>query len=344
MHATAILLRAVALGGLFTVLPLAVLAQDDDQDSDQTNWNHFGLDFTMGINIKARFMNAGEAPPAPPSAGDAVNRGYTDGFVNVDSSRNAGGETWNWGYQHASQISGDTLLLHADALSASSGNSADNNNPHLGFEFSYVRDLGHETWGRWGLKAAFGYTDINLSSSGSQSVNGELITDTYQLNGITPPVAPYVGSFSGPGPVIGSSPTRAITPEVAIITGNRSVDANLFDFHFGPTADVYLTRRLSVELGGGFAFGVVNSTFDFNETTTTASGFSNVSGNTDNTGCVVGAYAEAGLAYRVCREASLYAGAEFQYLGDFDQSAEGNSVQLDLNRSVFFLLGVEVHF
>jgi hypothetical protein len=37
---------------------------------------------------------------------------YDDGFVFVDSSGNAGGFTWFWGYQNASQIQGDFLVFH----------------------------------------------------------------------------------------------------------------------------------------------------------------------------------------------------------------------------------------
>ena len=314
MHLTASFLRAIATGGVFTAVAFSVLAEDDTP----SDWNHFGLDFRMGFNIQAKFTGAGVLAPPPPSAGSAVNRTYSDGFVNVDSSGNAGNLTWNWGYQHATQISGDTLLMHATSVSGDSIND----DPNLGFEVSYVRDLGHESWGRWGLKAAFGYTGIDMRTG------VQLITDTYQRGGVTPPIAPFAGSFSGPGVVIGSTPTRSTTSG-----GNESLDATLYDFRLGPTVDLNITKRLSVELGGGLAVGVVDSTFAVNETTSTSS-----------TGCQVGAYAEAGLAYRVCDAASLFAGAQFQYLGNFNQSVGGYNAQLDLSQSIFCVLGFEFHF
>ena len=316
MHSTAFFLRAIAIGGVLTTFSSSVLAQDDNP----SDWNHFGVDFRMGFNIQAKFTGTGFLAPSPASAGPAVNRTYSDGFVNVDSSGNAGNLTWNWGYQHSGQWVGDTLQMHDTSVSGGSVND----DPNLGFEVSYVRDLGHESWGRWGIKLAFGYTDMDMRNS------VQLITDTYQLGGVKPPIAPYSGSFSGPGVVIGSSPTRSIGPG-----GNESLDATLYDFRLGPTVELNITKRLSVELGGGLAVGVVDSTFAINEATTTS---------TSSTGCQVGAYAEAGLAYRVCHAASIYGGAQFQYLGDFNQSVGGRSAQLDLSHSIFCVLGLEFHF
>lgn len=332
MQPTLSLLRQIGLGAVLALVPFTVGAQNDPS----ADWNHFGLDFRMGFNIKAKFMDGGPgAAPADPSAGGAVNRRYNDGFVNVDGSGNAGGQTWNWGYQHPSQVSGDTLLMHATTTSSATGQSR-NDDPIPGIEFNYVRDLGHEKWGRWGIKAAFGYTEMNLRDTDPMSASGRLITDTYQLHGVSPPMAPYAGSFSGPGAVIGSTPTRSIAPGTTAIAGNRSMDATLFDFRLGPSVDFNIVKNLAIELSGGLAVGVVDSTFAFAETGS--------SGSTRDAGCQVGAYAEAGLSYRVCQAASLFAGGQFQYLGDFNQSLGGHSAQLDLSQSVFCVFGLRFHF
>jgi hypothetical protein len=140
-----------------------------------------------------------------------VNRTYNDGFVGVDRSGNAGGQTWNWGYHNASQVSGDTLAMHATSAT-SGGSQTVTDDPNLGFEASFVRDLGHETWGGWGVKAAFGYTAMDFHSSAPLTGHGEVVTDTSQLGGVRPPAAPYTGSFNGPGPVINSTPTRCADP------------------------------------------------------------------------------------------------------------------------------------
>ncbi|MDB6022750.1 MAG: hypothetical protein JWQ04_2607 [Pedosphaera sp.] len=336
------LIKFLAVATAVSAAPFALRAQNDG-DSD---WNHFGMDARMGFNIRAKFLNQGAmAAPASPAAGGAVNRAYTDGFVNTDVSGNQGGLTWNWGYKNAAQAPGnDTLLFHASAVDGATSSRADD--PSLGFELSYLRDVVHADWGSWGVKASFGYSRINLSDNQPQTANFTQITDAYALGGIQVPMAPYNGSFNGPGPVIGSTPTRTatVTPGGASIIGSRGIDANLFDFHLGPSADFRLSNRLSLQVGGGLALGLVASKFSFAETTTTPAGTVAASGSSHDTDCLVGAYAEAELAYRFWRSASVFVGAEFQYLGDFHQSAAGHDAQLDLSQTIFCKAGFQWKF
>jgi hypothetical protein len=338
------LFKFMAVAATMAAAPFAVRAQDEGD----SGWNHFGMDARLGFNIRAKFMNEGgfaaSAPP-PPAAGGAVNRNYKDGFVNVDSSGNAGGQTWNWGYQHASQAPGnDTLLMHVDSVGGV--NLTRQDDPSLGFEFSYARDFAHADWGNWGVKFAFGYSRINLQDNQPQTASVTQITDTYALGGIQVPLAPYNGSLNGPGAVIGSAPTSRTTtvvPGGAMNTGSRGIDATLYDFRLGPNAEFRLSKRLSLQLSGGLALGVADSTFSFSETTT-AAGVVSASGSSHDTGFLVGAYAEAGLAWRFWRSASVFAGVEFQYLGDFQQSALGRAAQLDLGQAVFCKTGLQWRF
>jgi hypothetical protein len=269
------------------------------------------VDTHLGFNIRAKFGNEGVNPasfPAPPSAGGAVNRPYNDGFVNVDNSGNEGGVTWNWGYQNASQVSGNNLLMHANVIDG--GNSTANNDPSAGFEISYVRDISHADWGSWGVKFAFGYSTIDIKNNQPQTTAVNQVTDSYSLGGIMVPQAPFSGSFQGPGPVIGSTPSRTSVPLPggALITGNREMNASIYDFRVGPTADIELTDRLSLEVGAGLALGVVDSTFSFNETTSSSLGTASATARTHDNGFQAGAYGEAAVAYRVWRSARIIGG------------------------------------
>jgi hypothetical protein len=332
--------RLTVLGAVLTVA--SVVQAQNNMDAD---WNHFGLDFRAGFNMEAKFSAPSSLSfPPGPGAGSALNHQYNDGFVNADSSGNQGGQTWNWGYQHASQVSGDDILMHASSMDGGSEHSTDD--PNLGLDFHYIRDIGHYSWGQWGIKIAFGYTHVEINDHDPMSVNLETVTDKYPLNGVTPPQAPYSGSPGGPGPVIGSEPilrTTSVTPG-GVVTGDHKVDAALYDLRLGPSFNFPLSKRFSVEAGGGLAVGLVDSGFSFTEISATSSGAAAASGSGNQTGFVVGAYVEAGFAYRICHSASIFTGAQYEYLGNFQQSADGRSAELNFGQSIFYELGVEWHF
>jgi hypothetical protein len=330
-------LRQVGFGAAFAAASVSLHAQDDANE----DWNHFGLNFRAGFNIRAKFSdNSSFTLPPGPGAGAALNHQYSDGFVNVDSSGNTGGKTWNWGYQNASQISGGDVLMHATGTTGGSEEKSDD--PNLGFDFNYIRDIGHYGWGQLGVKIAFGYTHVQISDNDPLSVGIETASDKYALNGVVPPAAPYSGSFSGPGPVLGSEPISrsiAMTGESAV-SADHSIDASLFDLRLGPSVNIPLSKRFSFQGGGGLALGLVDSDFTFAE----SNGHILVSGANTSTGFVAGAYAEGGFAYRFSHGISVFTGAQFEYLGDFQQSDGTRSAQLKLGQTIFYELGLEWQF
>ena len=263
----------------------------------------------------------------------------------MDSSGNKGGVTWNWGYQYAKQYSGGDIIMNNDAgVAASSERMTDG--PELGADFDYVRDLTHKSWGQLGIKLAFGYTPIHVRDQDPLAANAEVITDKYPLYGVIPPSAPYTGSFGGPGPVLGTTPashTVTETPDGAIIYGNHNIDADLFDIRIGPTANIRLYKRLSLQIGGGFALGIVHGYFTYADASAPG-GPTTASGSDSRTSLEPGGYAEAGFAYQLCRSWSLYTGAQFEYLENFQQSANGRTAELDLGQTIFYQFGIEWHF
>jgi hypothetical protein len=330
----------VAVAG--AVFALAAQAQTDGD----TDWNHFGVNFRLGLNLKARFSNVGAfSGQAAPGLAGGVDHNYADGFVRLDSSGDRGGLTWNWGYQNASQLSSSgNLLLHA--MSSEGATSAVNDDPRLGLEVNYARDLGAVASGRWGLKVALGFTDVKIRDTQSLSGDVSLITDAYPLGGITPPQAPYAGSFSGPGPAIGDTPTRTAMTVLggAAINGSRQLDVWLYDFRFGPYLELPLVQQLAIQVGGGLAVGVADSTFTFADTTRTSAATVQATGVGNSTASMVGFYGEAGLAYHLVPGASIFGGGQFQYLGEFNQNVAGRAAQIDLRQSIYFVVGVQLHF
>jgi hypothetical protein len=319
------------------------------QDATNGDANRLGLSFRLGFNIDARFKNLGgfasTANTGPPAGGGA-DRTYDDGFVRVDSSGNANGFTWNWGYQDAAQVQGDTIAMHAGS-SPADGVSKQDGDPQPGFELSYERRLGW--WGRasWGFEAAFGFTDVEVRDNRALSGNATLLTDAYSLGGVVPPPAPYSGSFNGPGALIGDLPTRTllVTAGGAQISGQRKLDAELYTLRLGPCLEIPMTSRFTARVGAGVAFGFVDSEFSFAETVTLAGGPSvSRSGASQKNDSLLGAYAGAQFSYRVFRSASVFTGAQFQYLEDFKQQAGGKEAKLDLGASVFLSGGLNFQF
>jgi hypothetical protein len=342
MQSTVSYLRLIGLGAVLVIVPFSVSAQDDSD----AQWNHFGLDLRVGFNMQAKFSepsgSLGGLPPGP-GAGIALNHQYNDGYVNVDSSGNKGGVTWNWGYQNPSQISGGDVLMHATGA-GSGGSDRVTDDPNIGLDFNYVRDFVHAKWGQFGIKAGFGYTPVNIRDKNPIGMSTETITDKYPLNGVTAPLAPYTGSASGPGPVLGSEPiSRSISESPAgEAFGDHDLSASVFDFRLGPSFNFPVAKWLSVQVGGGLAVGVVDGHFTFSEFG--APGAPGVSGSDTHTGVNPGAYGELGLAFRLCHSASIFTGVQYEYLGDFQQTAAGRTADLDLGATIFYELGFQWHF
>src|SRR3954463_5137558 len=123
--------------------------------ADFENPNRLSLGARFGMNFKAAFGNSAVVDPGPAAAG--ANHNYNDGYVRVDSSGNAGGLTWNWGYQNASQVVGDTMEFHAVQAEAitGSGDRKGSGNPQWGAELIYQRIIGRIAFlpsARWGLE------------------------------------------------------------------------------------------------------------------------------------------------------------------------------------------------
>jgi YD repeat-containing protein len=90
--------------------------------------NRFSLNARFGLNISAKFMGMSgiSLTPPPRTTPDGSQYNYDDGYVLTDISGNAGGQTWNWGYDQSGQISGNTILMHRSTVSAAAPSATRN--------------------------------------------------------------------------------------------------------------------------------------------------------------------------------------------------------------------------
>src|SRR5687767_8895709 len=111
------------------------------QERDPANRNHFYIGGRLSFNVSADMKNL--------PGGAFTGPGYDDGYVQEDSSANAGGRTWNWGYSRTNQIFNvggvRELELHGSPSIRDDTSDHLSTDVHYGFEIGYGREL--KRWG-----------------------------------------------------------------------------------------------------------------------------------------------------------------------------------------------------
>jgi len=320
--------------------------------------NQFTFTVREALNITGKFKNAGpvfqRASRTTPN-GDAYN--YDNGYVLTDSSGNFGGQTWYWGYDKSSQISGNTILMNRSTLGpggASQAADGDSRASNVGGEIAFTRHLFRVHELSIGLEAAASYLNVSLDARSAFSTDVTRATDAYPFAaGTTPPETPpiYQGTFQGPGFVIGSSPsssTSSTIPGGATISGRRSFDADIWGLRLGPQFQIPFFEgghQLNIFFSGGLAMGFLNGSSSFSEMATLDDGtVLTAFGKTHGTKLLYGGYASAGLMLELSNEWNVQLGMLYQNLGRYEQSFAGRSVELNLKESVFMTVGIGFQF
>ena len=123
-----------------------------------------------------------------------------------------------------------------------------------------------------------------------------------------------------------------------MITGPRELDAQLYNFKVGPYAEIPLNEQWALQFRGGLALVEVVSQFNYSEQ-------SNLplpgptSANGSHSGLQIGGYAAANLVFAFNDSASLFAGGQFQDVGNYTQNLNGRQAVLNLTRSIFVAIG-----
>ena len=349
----------------FWMLPMAgslLLAAGSACGQDTPHLERASLDSTnrltgslrFGLNITGKFINPGGSFNPHNSA---ANGHYDNGYVLRDVSGNAGGKTWNWGYDNKNQVNAAASTIDFQrTLAPSLPGESSSDTPSVGAEVTYDYQLGiKEDWHhlRYGVEMAANYMPFSFSESGTYGVATR--TDTYAYtHGTTPPgytdpsTLPYQGSFNGPGFVIGSKPVNSTTVAVpgSTLQVNDNFNANLWGFRLGPYLENPLTENLSLHVSGGLAAGIVNANANWKETYTPAGGGASTvtSGSGSDTQVLWGYYIGADAIYQFNDHWGLDAGVQFQDLGTYSHDFGGRTAQLDLSQSVYLQLGVSYSF
>ena len=325
--------------------------------------NRIGLSYRMGMNITVDFKKLGGFPALSdpgPATGIAFDRSYDNGSYNrVDSSGNLGGTTWYWGYENANQLQGNSLIMESSSSPANAVSKNRENDPQHGFELSYSRQLYRHENLRLGLEAAFGLVLVDATDSHTLFATVNRITDAFAIPGgvSVVPNAPYHGTFSGPGALMGSSPDRITTvlSRDAIINGERKIESDVFTLRLGPYVDLPVYQKLSFILGGGLTLVSANTDFSYRETVT-LSDTGQVSGPRSSSGSqtdfLVGGYVSGSLAYALTDEIGLFAGVQFHSAGKSvtdsrvvnNQSFTKKESVIDFGQTILLVFGLSYSF
>lgn len=305
------------------------------------------------VRISARFGFdvSGQIKNLPPSGGVAGS--YDDGYVHPDISGSSK-TTWNWGYANASQVVGDTLHFDRVAGSPRDGTTDSlSKTPTPGFEILYGRELtrlrlSENRSAVIGAEFGFGTMDYNLS--GGSTMNGSVTqtTDIYNLNGLTPPLAPYSGTYSGPGPLLNQLPTSSSSTQLAASSGiSERVRSLVYGFKLGPYAEVPLYKRLSLELGAGVAAVIADTELSYTETVRDPAGVNPVllrSRTLNHSDNLFGFYGTGSLAYEVGNDIRIFVGGQYQHLGNATVSDGSKEATLKLGGTLEAVVGISIGF
>lgn len=297
------------------------------------------------FNAKASVTRSTPLPTSP---------GYYDnGFVLPDIGGTASGLTWNWGYENSSQISGDTLNYerYYDLPDAGSFTDESDIAPGgemlIGVKFGEFR-VGKKTW-EWGAEFGGGYNMFEVGSSETASGTSTYGTATYDTNGILLPVAPYRGTYEGPGPVIDvdpSSSTNTSSPTTSAVDG--TLESSLYNLKIGVWFDMPLTKKLDLSWSAGFSSLYADTQYKFTENISFANPGVPSLGSTETTvggrNWQQGGYIQARLEYEFNDAWSAYVGADYQYNGKFHFSGAGRDIDQDFTALFGASLGIQFNW
>lgn len=172
--------------------------------------------------------------------------------------------------------------------------------------------------GTWSV--GIGYAPMFNPNGATLSAATLRTTDSFPLNGVIPPLAPYRGSFTGPGPLLSTAATRstALLPGTATVAGNREIDADMFSFGYGPWIAFEPIDRLWIELEAGMTLAVIDGEFSHFTTTTAPNGRTGTAtGNGSRTTVLPGFHAGLSAIYQIDDQWDVLLHGRYQYLNDF---------------------------
>lgn len=222
--------------------------------------------------------------------------GYSDGYVLPDIT-GSGTQTWNWGYNNASQVQGNSLVFSGSSSSLTQSTSLSDHDSGWSDDLDGVGvELRAETpalfqWRQFTVSASIGYSFVRDDADDTREafraqrttwLQESSVRDVYDISAIAPiPGAPYQGTFNGPGPVISLSPQSSsgggsgdrekLSEDVYSSSVQQSLDIDLHTLSFGPKVSA-IAGRVRILGGLGLALNIADYDADYEERLTVQRG------------------------------------------------------------------------
>lgn len=307
---------------------------------DTDDWtSHFRIGALVGMNISANFSRNGTFSISGNNPAQGI---YDDGFVRTDNTGNAGGQTAYWGYNSASQLSGNSLTMHAATSYSAAGSGKENGGAFPGFDMAYGDNLWYWKHARVGWELGFGLLPIDIKETSSLPASVNQSSYTFDTGGIIVPDAPYQGLPTG-GPYESTISTNFSSSTSTVPNGtvgsSQKLDVMLYTLRLGPTFYWDLTEHVSLSLGAGPAVSLVSGDYEYDEIITANNISAHNSGKINGTDFVYGGYANATVLCHVVDNGDIYAGVQFMPMSNATISGGGREGRLNLGGQVYFSVG-----
>ena len=328
--------------------PVAGTVKGHLQTEAPPKWR-FGAGYAPILGIKAEFTVTDGVPTTPNIAGQ--NREYLDGFVRLDSSGNAAGETTFWGYGSASQEVGGNIDFKAIASGGGHqlGSVTDNSvAAGAGFELYGFYDLGAVSFfdlknkgATWGLRFGAQYAHVDLNNQSSTRGTVSTFTDSFSLGGSAAPGAGFAGTFFGPNQLL---PDTAITRTfggTANVTfeGSRNLEVHLAMSQWGSYLQIPVRESVQLMIEGGILLAVASGSYEYNhQAKLNSSGDQTMRGSARRTSVLPGFYTGLGLSYEITKRIRIMANARYQFLSSYELPGSDSTATLDSSGA--FVLGL----
>lgn len=322
-----------------------------------------GAGYAPMVGLRAEFSGFGDFQnplPALPAPGPGQNYFYLDGSVQVDSSGNAGGLTTFWSYNNAAQYDptafGGQGAINFNGLAGglnNAGTAAESNiAAAAGFDLYGYLHLGDlsipNNTGRsasWGLRMGAQYSRVDVTNRDTLNSGVATVTDSFNLNGVIPPGAPYTGTFLGPGPLLGDTPVRTTGTAVAAISGSRQLDLHLLAAQFGSYVEFPVTKKVDVMLEGGLIMALATGSYRYESSVTVAgAGTQTSNGYESTTRLLPGFYTGIGLTYNITDHFGIQSAVRYQFMRQFDMNANGSTARLSFDTAFVLSLSAIYRF